>query len=126
MTQSDPRQALDIVAGGETKKRSSRTPRRLVLAAVALSAAFALLSCVQPADAGIRRYLRVYNKTAESIDIYVDFSLVGTVRPYGTLNWHVGAGADELTVLVGDNSTGKWGPRHIRSNASDYEWTLRP
>ena len=97
-----------------------------MLAALALSATFACLSFVQPADAGIRRYLRVYNKTGESINIYVDFSMVGTVRPYGTLNWYVGAGADELTVLVGDNSTGTWGPRHIRSNASDYEWTLKP
>ena len=97
-----------------------------MLAALALSAAFAFLSCVQPADAGIRRYLRVYNKTAESIDIYVDFSMVGTVRPHGTLNWYVGAGANELTVITAESSTGKWGPRHIRSNASDYEWTLSP
>jgi len=126
MTQSDERKALGVVESGKMKKRTSRTPRRLMLGALALSATFACLSFVQPADAGIGRYLRVYNKTAESIDIYVDFGMVGTVAPHGTFNWHVGAKPGELTVIVGDNSTGKWGPRYIRSNASDYEWTLNP
>ncbi|HKI38559.1 MAG TPA: hypothetical protein VKA46_42315 [Gemmataceae bacterium] len=74
---------------------------------------------------GVQGTLTVINKTEFNISIYINGLLSGAVAPYDSKEFDVTSPAGNDTVLYARApGSGAWGPKTVRVDIKNVEWTL--